>query len=88
MSRSYKRDKKRKTSNLVLLVIGIFIMAFIISMEVIFCIKGSVPDTLIQYTLGAGGLEVLLLAAIKVSKVVVGDKVNLNNEGEDSNADG
>ena len=88
MSRTYKRSKKRKTSNLVLLVIGIFIMAFIISMEVIFCIYGSVPDTLIQYTLGAGGLEVLLLAAIKVSKVAVGDKVNLKHEREDSNADG
>lgn len=73
-------SKKRKTSNLVLLAIGIFIMAFIVSMEVIFCVTGSVPDTLIQYTLGAGGIEVLLLAAIKISKVVVGDKTK---EGED-----
>jgi len=72
-------SKKRKTSNLVLLVIGIFIVAFIVSMEVIFCVTGSVPDTLIQYTLGAGGVEVLLLAAIKISKVVVGEKVK---EGE------
>lgn len=72
-------SKKRKTSNLVLLAIGIFIVAFIVSMEVIFCITGSVPDTLIQYTLGAGGIEVLLLAAIKISKVVVGEKVK---EGE------
>jgi hypothetical protein len=72
-------SKKRKTSNLVLLAIGIFIVAFIISMEIIFCITGSVPDTLIQYTLGAGGIEVLLLAAIKISKVVVGEKVK---EGE------
>ena len=76
-------SKKRKTSNLVLIIIGAFIMTFIISMEVIFCIKGSVPDTLIQYTLGAGGLEVLLLAAIKISKVVVGEK--MENEREDSN---
>lgn len=85
-------DKKRKTSNVVLLVVGTFIMTFIISMEVIFCVKGSVPDTLIQYTLGAGGVEVLLLAAIKISKVVVGEKVTLDdsddiddNEGEDIN---
>jgi hypothetical protein len=72
-------SKKRKTSNLVLLAIGIFIVAFIVSMEIIFCVTGSVPDTLIQYTLGAGGIEVLLLAAIKISKVVVGEKVK---EGE------
>ena len=69
-----KKKKKRKTSNIVLLVLGLFIMAFIVSMEVIFCVTGSVPDTLIQYTLGAGGLEVLVMAGIKISKVVSGEK--------------
>lgn len=69
-----KKNKKRKTSNIVLLVLGLFIMSFIVSMEVIFCVTGSVPDTLIQYTLGAGGLEVLVMAGIKISKVVSGEK--------------
>ena len=69
-----KKSKKRKTSNIVLLVLGLFVMAFIVSMEVIFCVTGSVPDTLIQYTLGAGGLEVLVMAGIKISKVVSGEK--------------
>ena len=59
-----------KTSNIVLAILGAFIMAFIVAMIVIFCKTGSTPDVLIQYTLGAGGLEVLLLALIKVSKVV------------------
>ena len=59
-----------KTSNLVLLVLGLFLVAFIAAMIVIFCVKGAVPDTLIQYTLGAGGVEALLLAGIKISKVV------------------
>lgn len=77
--RKRKRRSKRKTSNLILLLLGVFILAFIISMEVIFCVKGSVPDVLIQYTLGAGGVEVLVLAAIKISKVVVGEK--LESEG-------
>lgn len=71
--------KKLKTSNLILLILGIFILAFIVSMEVIFCVKGAVPDTLIQYTLGAGGLEALVLAAIKISKVVVGSKEESQN---------
>lgn len=39
-----------------------------------FWVKGSVPDTLIQYTMGAGGLEALLLAGIKISKVVNGSR--------------
>lgn len=66
--------KKRKTSNLILLVMGLFAVAFIVAMTVIFCIKDSVPDTLIQYTLGAGGVEALLLAGIKISKVRAGEK--------------
>lgn len=63
-----------KTSNLVLAVLGLFLLAFIVSMIVIFCVKGAVPDTLIQYTLGAGGVEALVLAGIKISKVIAGEK--------------
>lgn len=74
-----KRKKKIKTSNVVLLALAIFIAAFIISMVVTFWVKNAVPDTLIQYTLGAGGLEALLLAGIKISKVAkkkMGDDLN------------
>ena len=63
-----------KTSNLILALLGMFLLAFIAAMTVIFCVKDAVPDTLIQYTLGAGGVEALLLAGIKVSKVISGDK--------------
>ncbi len=62
-----------KTSNLILALVGLFLLAFIVAMTVIFCVKGTVPDTLIQYTLGAGGVEALLLAGIKISKVVTGE---------------
>ena len=63
-----------KTSNKILLAIGLFALAFIAAMTVIFCVKDAVPDTLIQYTLGAGGVEALLLAGIKISKVMRGEK--------------
>lgn len=63
-----------KTSNIILAFLGLFLLAFIIAMTVIFCVKDAVPDTLIQYTLGAGGVEALLLAGIKISKVIAGDK--------------
>lgn len=63
------RVKKRKTSNVVLLVLGLFVLAFIVCMIVTYWRFQSVPDTLIQYTLGAGGVEALSLALIKVSKV-------------------
>lgn len=60
------------TSNRVLVSLGLAALAFITAMIVIFCLKGAVPDTLIQYTLGAGGVEALLLAGIKISKVRAG----------------
>lgn len=63
-----------KTSDIILALLGLFLLAFIIAMTVIFCVKDAVPDTLIQYTLGAGGVEALLLAGIKISKVIAGDK--------------
>lgn len=70
-----KRERgSMKTSNLILLALGLFSLGFIVAMTVIFCVKGKVPDTLIQYTLGAGGVEALLLAGIKISKVITGDK--------------
>lgn len=68
------------TANKVLLVLGGFVAVFIIAMIVTFWVKDSVPDTLIQYTLGAGGVECLLLAGIKISKVVKGD----NDSDEES----
>ena len=63
-----------KTSNLVLLVLGLFALAFIIAMTATFWRFQAVPDTLIQMVLGAGGLESAALAAIKVSKVLKGGK--------------
>lgn len=62
----------KRTSDLVLIVLGLFLLAFIVAMAVIFCVKGAVPDTLIQCTMGGGGLEALLLAGIKISKVIAG----------------
>ena len=77
------RARKKKTSSVVLLVLGVFLLVFIGTMVVTFWVKGAVPDTLIQYTLGAGGVEALLLAGIKISKVVTGDKPG---ESEEDNA--
>ena len=71
---SGKRLRRARTSDVILLALGFFAVGFIVAMTVIFCVKGSVPDTLIQYTLGAGGMETLLLAGIKISKVRAGAK--------------
>ena len=75
-----RRLQKKKTSNTVLLALGLFALVFIVTMTVIFCVKGSVPDTLIQYTLGAGGVEAAALSAIKISKTVKGERTDADAE--------
>ena len=72
-----------KTSNLVLALLGLFLLAFIVAMIVTYWVTGGVPDTLIQYTLGAGGVEALLLAGIKISKVVTGGNDRSSPEEHD-----
>lgn len=69
-----------KTSNKVLAILAGFIFLFVGVMVITFWVKESVPDTLIQYTLGAGGIECLLLAGIKVSKVLKGGKEDEDDE--------
>ena len=69
-----RRRKKLDTSLKVIIVMGVFAALFITTMIVTFWVKDSVPDTLIQYTLGEGGVEAFLLAGIKISKVLTGDK--------------
>lgn len=68
-----KRRREARTSNVILLAMGLFALVFIAAMIVTFWVKGAVPDTLIQYTLGAGGVEALLLAGIKITKVRAGE---------------
>lgn len=65
---------KKNTSNLILIAMAIFVLIFVTIMVVTFWVKDAVPDTLIQYTLGAGGIECLLLAGIKISKVMMSKK--------------
>lgn len=69
-----------KTSNVILALLGLFLLAFIVAMAAIFCVKGAVPDTLIQCTMGGGGLEALLLAGIKIAKVISGKKEDMYDE--------
>lgn len=71
-----KRLEKKKTSHRVLVLLGTGMLVFILVMIVTFWVKGSVPDTLIQYTLGAGGVEAVALSAIRIAKVISGEAKN------------
>ena len=67
-------QKPKHTRERVLTYLGIFALVFILIMVVTYWVMGSVPDTLIQYTLGAGGLEALLLAGITITKTIRGEE--------------
>lgn len=60
----------KNTANWVLAFIGAFIIIFIVAMIITYWRFQTIPDTLVQYTLGAGGIECLLLAGIKITKVI------------------
>lgn len=80
-----KRETPRtpmNTSGKVLILLGVFLLVFVVAMVVIFCVKGMVPDTLIQCVMGSGGLECLALAGIKISKVISGQKSGERNTDE------
>jgi hypothetical protein len=80
MKGKYSAERvKRKTLTVILLAVGVFDVAFIIAMIVLFCIFQSVPDVLIQSVLGASGVEAFVSAAIQISKIIFKDK---NDETE------
>lgn len=68
--RSSAEKKKMKTLTVILLAVGVFDLTFITAMIVIFCIKGFVPDVLIQCVLGASGVEAFFTAAIQIIKII------------------
>ena len=70
MKKRKSKKKEANTSNIILIVLGVFLFSFIVTMIVTFWVKGAVPDTLIQYVLGAGGIEAVVLGFIKVSKII------------------
>ena len=54
--------------DLILMIIGIFLLAFIVTMIVIFIKFQQTPDTLIEMVLGASGVEAIITGAITISK--------------------
>ena len=52
----------------ILIILGVFLLCFIVTMIVIFIVTGSTPDTLIQCVFGLGGLEGGVMGWIKTTK--------------------
>lgn len=59
-----KKSKFEINTDKVLIAMGIFLFWFIVTMIVVFCIKGSTPDVLIGCVLGGGLGEAGICARI------------------------
>lgn len=62
------KPSKLKTLDIVLLGLGTTVILFIISMEVMYYVCGSIPDSLVYATLGSGTSEAVLTCIITCLK--------------------
>jgi len=60
-------------------VLGVMLywILFVVTMIAIFCVKDKVPDTLIQFGLGGGAVELACGAAIEI----LSNKGGMKNDG-------
>jgi len=65
------KPKKKKIDRIVKAVLFYWIV-FVVIAWVTFWVKDSVPDTLVQYGLGGGAVELLITGAIEIFR----DKLN------------
>lgn len=74
-------------STLTKIIRGVFIywLCFVATSWVAFFVVGSVPDTLVQYGLGGGAVELLAGAFIEVAKKAINKKYGGENGEHDSN---
>ena len=61
-----KIKKKRKKIDFFVVGVMLYWIIFVAVMTVIFCVKDAVPDTLIQYGLGGGAVELVCTALIEI----------------------
>lgn len=64
--------KKQKKIDRIVKAVLIYWVCFIITAWVTFWVKDSVPDTLIQYGLGGGAVELLITGVLEIAR----DKFN------------
>ena len=69
--RSEEKPKKKKLDRIVRAVLFYWLI-FVVVAWITFWVKDSVPDTLIQYGLGGGAVELLVTGAIEIMR----DKLN------------
>ena len=67
-----KQTKKQKKIDKIVKGVLIYWVLFIITAWVTYWVKDSIPDTLIQYGLGGGAVELLITGVLEIAR----DKLN------------
>ena len=72
MMRMMRKSNKTKKIDKIVKGVLIYWVLFIITAWVTYWVKDSVPDTLIQYGLGGGAVELLITGVLEIAR----DKLN------------
>ena len=74
MERNSKETPKKKKLDRIVRAVLFYWIIFVSVAWVTFWIKDSVPDTLIQYGLGGGAVELIVSGAIEIMRDKLGKK--------------
>ena len=81
MKHLIKKASKLRTRNIILIIVGIFIAAFVIYTVIFYSIKGGQWDNLFPYLLGTGGIIEAFTGLLTLVEIIVGRKrKEKNNE--------
>ena len=69
-----KKVSKLRTRNIILIIVGIFIAAFVIYTVIFYSIKGWQWDNLFPYLLGTGGIIEAFTGLLTLVEIIVGRK--------------
>ena len=80
MKRLIKKASKLRTRNIILIIVGIFIAAFLIYTVIFYSIKGWQWDNLFPYRLGTGGIIEAFTGLLTLVEIIVGKRKEKKNE--------
>ena len=74
MNHLIKKASKLRTRNIILIIVGIFIAAFVIYTVIFYSIKGWQWDNIFPYLLGTGGIIEAFTGLLTLVEIIVGRK--------------
>nr|DAT14733.1 MAG TPA: hypothetical protein [Caudoviricetes sp.] len=80
MKHLIKKASKLRTRNIILIIVGIFIAAFVIYTVIFYSIKGWQWDNIFPYLLGTGGIIEVFTGLLTLAEIIVGKRKEKKNE--------